>query len=65
MTDNPNAPSNAGNTPINDAAHDGYTEIVKILAPLANNRNASDKDGRTPIDVAKTKEIREILKSFK
>ena len=47
------------------AARNGYTEIVQILASLTDNPNAPDNEGRTPIDVAKTEEIREILKSFK
>ena len=42
----------------------GHTEIVKILAPLRDNPNAPDKYGETPIDVAKTEEILQILKSF-
>ena len=45
MTDNPNAPNNSGYTPIMRAASDGRTEIVKILAPLIDNLNASDGDG--------------------
>ena len=43
----------------------GHTEIVKILAPLTNNPNASRYyDGKTPIEVAKNEEIRRILESF-
>ena len=53
-----------GNNPIFIAAHNGRTEIVKILAPLTDNPNASNKHGKTPIEVAKNKEIRKILRSF-
>ena len=42
----------------------GHTKIVEILAPLTENPNAPDKDGKTPIYVARNEEIRQILKSF-
>ena len=32
LTENPNAPSKNGETPINIAAQNGHTEIVKILS---------------------------------
>ena len=38
-----------------------HTEIVKILAPLTNNPNAPDVDGRTPSSVTYNAEIRAIL----
>ena len=31
----------------------GHVEIVQILAPLVNNSNDPDEDGRTPIQQAK------------
>ena len=34
-------------TPIHEAAQNGHTEIVKILAPMTDNPNAPDKDGQT------------------
>ena len=52
MTDNPNAQANNGKTAIHQAARWGYTEIVKILAPMTDNPNSVDKDGKTPIYVA-------------
>ena len=39
-------------------------EIIKILAPLTDNPNASDNNGETPISVAKNAEICRILESF-
>merc|ERR1712183_649267 len=36
-------------TPIYQAALNGHTEIVKILASLADNPNAPNKDEYTPI----------------
>ena len=39
LTDNPNAPDKAGETPIFWAARNGHTEIVKILAPFIDNSN--------------------------
>ena len=52
LTDNPNAPDRNGMTPIFEAAQNGHTEIVKILAPLTDNPNASNKYGMTPISIA-------------
>ena len=62
MTDNPNAPNNGGETPINYAAALGYTEIVKIIAPLTDNPNAPDKNGHTPIFLAAKNGHTEIVK---
>ena len=64
LTDNPNAPDEDGRTTIYWAATKGHTEIVKILAPLTDNPNAQSKYGVTPSQVAKTKEIENILESF-
>ena len=52
-----------GRTPIYLAALKGHTEIVKILAPLTDNPNAPIRNGASPMDVAKTEEIRKILAS--
>ena len=41
----------------------GHTDIVKILAPLAEYPNAQSKDGVTLIQFARNEEIRRILKS--
>ena len=65
MTDNPNAPNEFGNTPIYEAALNGHTEIIKILAPLTDNPNAPDKDGKTPSSFVKNAEIKRFLESFK
>ena len=46
------------------AAKYGYTEIVKILAPLTDNPNAPNNNGDTPISVAKNAEIVRFLQSF-
>ena len=44
------------------AANNGYTEIVKILAPLTDNPNAPNEDGETPIYCAARKGYTEIVK---
>ena len=44
------------------AALFGYTEIVRILAPLTDNPNAPDEDGVTPIHRAALKGHTEIVK---
>ena len=41
----------------------GHTDIVKILAPLAEYPNAQSKDGVALIQFARNEEIRRILKS--
>ena len=64
MTDNPNAPNNDGNTPIFEAAREGQSDVIKILAPLTDNPNAANRNGQTPMEVSKNKEISDILKSF-
>ena len=51
--DNPNVPDRYGNTPIFWAAFKGYTDIIKILAPLTDNPNAPKENGQSPIEVAK------------
>ena len=64
MTDNPNSPNTAGETPIHNVACNGHAEIIKILAPLTVNPNAPDNIGRTPIKIAKNEDIRRIIESF-
>ena len=43
-------------------ASNGYTEIVKILAPLIGNPNAPNKFGKTPIYWAACNGYTEIVK---
>ena len=53
--------------PIYEAACERHTEIVKILAPLTDNPNATTINGKTPIDCAKEfghTDIVKILESF-
>ena len=67
LTDNPNAPTETGRTPMHQAALYGHTEIVKILAPLTDNPNAPDRNGKTSIywaACAGHTEIVKILASF-
>ena len=64
LTDTPNAPDEDDYTPIFSAIRYGHTEIVRTLAPLTDNPNAPVRNGKSPIDVAKTEEIRKILGSF-
>ena len=47
-----------------EESSDEDIEIVKILAPLTDNPNAPDNDGKTPSSVTKNAEIREFLESF-
>ena len=59
----PNDPEEHGErSPIYWAARNGHTEIVKILAPLADNPNAPYTDGRNPIYCAARYGHTEIIK---
>ena len=40
----------------------GYTEIVRILAPLADNPNARNSFGKSPLDYAKKSGNQEMVK---
>ena len=51
-----------GETPIFWATIEGHTEIVKILAPLTDNPNASSNNGETPIYWAACNGHTEIVK---
>ena len=42
----------------------GHAEIVKILAPLRDNPNAPEKDGKTPIYWAARNGHTDIVKIF-
>ena len=64
MTDNPNAKDENGKIPINWAAWNRHTEIVKILAPLTDNPNVPNKNGITPINVVKNAKICRLIESF-
>ena len=49
-------------TPIHEATEKGHTEIVKCLAPLTENPNAPDQEGKTPIYLAAQFGHTEIVK---
>ena len=51
-----------GQTAINQAARNGFTDYVKILAPLIGNPNTPDKYGCTPIYWAAWNGYTEIIK---
>ena len=58
----PTVPNDHGRTPIHHAADLGYTDIVKIWAPLVENPNVADEEGRTPIYEAAIWGFTEIVK---
>ena len=43
---------NDGDAPINYAAREGHTEIIKIVSHLTDNPKALDDNGQTPIHLA-------------
>ena len=49
-------------TPLHYASYWNKTDIVKYLVSKGANKNAKAKNGRTPYDMAKNDEIRNILK---
>ena len=58
----PYVPDDYGRTPIHEAAYFGYTDIVKIWAPLAENPNVADEEAQTPIFEAAIGGFTEIVK---
>jgi len=58
------AMDNKGNTPLHDAASYSGSNIQtnKILVELGADLNAKNTDGRTPLDLARTDEIKQFLK---
>ena len=62
----PNAPDEAGKSPIYDAIRNGATEIVKILAPfLSEKPNVPDAKGKSLLHLAAGhSEISKILKDL-
>lgn len=54
-----------GNTPLHAAAYYGHTEIVKLLLNYGANINIKNNFGHSPIDLAMTTEIKNILIEYK
>lgn len=52
-----------GGTALHIAAVAGYDEAVEVLVELGADVNATDKDGKTPLDLAKKDEIIRFLKT--
>ena len=48
-------------TPLHMACDKGYLEVVKVLIDNKANFFCKDKDGKTPLDVAKTTEIKVMI----
>lgn len=53
--------TNSKMTPLHIASKFGHGEIVKYLLSINVDKNAKDKNGNTPADIAKTPEIRKLL----
>jgi ankyrin repeat protein len=62
---NANPNTTDGISPLMIAAENGQTEVVKLLLKHGAEPNAIDNKGYSIIDVAKTEEIRELVKSYK
>ena len=59
-----NISSKNGVTPIQDAASEGYVDIVKYLYNHGADVNCKDREGNTLKKVAKRKEVKEFLDSL-
>ncbi|XP_052232310.1 ankyrin repeat domain-containing protein 27-like isoform X4 [Dreissena polymorpha] len=53
-----------GYTPLHQAAHMGHTESVKILLKFGASPSRIALDQKTPLDMAKTDEIKTLLKNY-
>ena len=63
-TENPNAPSDDGWTPIHVAVMEGHIEIVKLLMSVTDNPNAPNNAGTTPYTIALWKNHHDIAALF-
>ena len=50
-----------GMTPLHYAAEYGHKDVAELLIAKGANVNARGKNGKTPLDLADTEEVREIL----
>jgi uncharacterized protein len=50
-----------GATPLHNAAQSGSVELVRALLELGADRDAKTDDGRTPRDLAKSDDVRELF----
>ena len=50
-----------GQTPLHYAAQYGPPQLVKALIQAGANPNMMDKEGNTPVDLAKGKEIESLF----
>ncbi len=57
-----NAKSKYETTPLHRAASEGHTEVVKILLKAGAKVNAKNNRGRTPLDYARQKQIKQLLR---
>ena len=54
--------ANNGCTPLHHAAMNGHLEIAMLLMSYGADLNARTNDGRLPIDVARTEEIKQAIR---
>ena len=62
-TENPNAPTrDFGCTPMHLASMNGNIEVIKYLISITENPHVPDKNGNTPLDIAKRYRHNEIVR---
>jgi len=61
----PNVQNYAGDTALHKACHEDNRVLITLLVTSGANPNIANKKGIKPIDLAKTREVSQILKSAK
>lgn len=54
--------THSGDTPLHEATRSGNMEIMKILLRLGASMYSQNRDGETPLDIAQTKQRRDLVK---
>ena len=56
-----NKTNNNGDTPLHNASDNGHLEVVKALIRAKAHVRIENNQGKAPVDVARTNEIRQYI----